>query len=263
VRIFITGSSQGLGLLAGQMLAEKGHEVVLHARDEARATETRRVLPSAAEVLIADVSTLAAMQSLAKQANASGRFDAVIHNVAIGYREKRRVETADGLSQLWAVNVLAPYMLTALMRRPSRLVYLSSELHRRVDGSLHDLQWRGRSWNGNRAYSETKFQDALLALAVARAWPEVLSNAVEPGWVPTRMGGPRASGDLQAGAATQAWLATSDDSDATTSGGYFFHQRAARLHPAASRTDLQDQLLAECARVSGIELPRAIPADGY
>jgi len=244
------------------MLAAKGHEVVLHARDEARATETRRVLPSAAEVLIADVSTLAAMQSLAKQANASGRFDAVIHNVAIGYREKRRVETADGLSQLWAVNVLAPYVLTALMRRPSRLVYLSSELHRRVDGSLRDLQWRDRSWNGNRAYSETKFQDALLALAVARAWPGVLSNAVEPGWVPTRMGGPRASGDLQAGATTQAWLASSEDAGATSSGGYFFNRRAARLHPATSRTDLQDQLLAECARVSGIELSRPTPADG-
>ena len=254
-RIFITGSSQGLGLVAGQLLVAQGHAVVLHARDAERKAAARHGLPNAADVLVADVSTLAAMRSLADQANALGRFDAVIHNVAVGYREKRRIETADGLSQLWAVNVLAPYVLTALIRRPARLVYLSSELHRRVDGDLHDLQWRDRSWHGTRAYSETKFQDALLALAVARVWPDVLANAIEPGWVPTRMGGSRATGDLAAGAVTQAWLAASDDAGARVTGGYFFHQRPARLHPAASRTDLQDRLLAECATISGIGLP--------
>jgi NAD(P)-dependent dehydrogenase (short-subunit alcohol dehydrogenase family) len=253
-RIFITGSSQGLGLMAGQLLVSQGHEVVLHARDMARQAAARRALPGAVDVLVGDVSTLAAMRSLAAQANALNRFDAVIHNVAIGYREKRRVETADGLSQVWAVNVLAPYVLTALMQRPARLVYLSSELHRRVDGSLHDLQWRDRPWHGTRAYSETKFQDALLTQAVARVWPDVLANAVEPGWVPTRMGGPRASGDLAAGAMTQAWLAASNDAAARVSGGYFFHQHPARLHAAASRADLQDRLLAECAAVSGIAL---------
>lgn len=255
-KVFITGSSQGLGLLAGQLLVLQGHEVVLHARDQERAAAARQALPGAAGVLVADVSTLAAMRSLADQANAVGRFDAVIHNVAIGYREKRRVETADGLSRLWAVNVLAPYLLTALMQRPARLVYLSSELHRRVDGDLDDLQWQGRSWHGTRAYSDSKFQDASLALAMARLWPDVLANAVEPGWVPTRMGGPRATGDLAAGAATQAWLATSDDTTARVTGGYFYHRRPARLHPAASRADLQDRLLAECASVSGVPMPR-------
>ncbi|MDP9163125.1 MAG: SDR family NAD(P)-dependent oxidoreductase [Pseudomonadota bacterium] len=254
-RIFITGSAQGLGLSAGQLLAAQGHEVVLHARSDARAAEARRAMPKAADVLVADVATLAAMRALADHANTLGRFDAVIHNVAIGYREKRRTETVDGLSQLWAVNVLAPYVLTSLMHRPARLVYLSSELHRRVDGGLNDLQWLHRPWHGTRAYSETKFQDAVLAMAVARRWPDVLVNAVEPGWVPTRMGGPRATGDLAAGAVTQAWLAISDDAGARTTGGYLHHQRLARLHPAASRADLQDQLLASCAAVSGVVLP--------
>jgi NAD(P)-dependent dehydrogenase (short-subunit alcohol dehydrogenase family) len=170
-RVFVTGSSQGLGLMATERLAAQGHEVVLHARDAGRAEAARRALPAAASVLVADVSTIAAMRSLADQANALGRFDAVIHNVAVGYREKRRVVTADGLSQLWAVNVLAPYVLTALMERPARLVYLSSELHRRVDGDLDDLQWERRPWHGTRAYSDTKFQDAVLAMAVARLWP--------------------------------------------------------------------------------------------
>lgn len=254
-RIFITGSAQGLGLSAGQLLVAQGHEVVLHARSDARAAEARRAMPKAAGVLVADVATLAAMRALADHANALGRFDAVIHNVAIGYREKRRIETEDGLSQLWAVNVLAPYLLTALMHRPARIVYLSSELHRRVGGGLDDLQWLHRPWHGTRAYSETKFQDAVLAMAVARRWPDVLANAVEPGWVPTRMGGPRATGDLAAGAVTQAWLAVSDDPGARVTGGYFFHQHPARLHPAASRADLQDRLLADCAAVSGVHFP--------
>ena len=256
-RIFVTGSAQGLGLMAGQLLATQGHEVVLHARNEARAAVARAALPAAADVLVGDVSTLAAMRGLADQANALGRFDAVIHNVAVGYWEKRRVETVDGLSQLWAVNVLAPYVLTALMHRPARLVYLSSELHRRVDGGLDDLQWQHRPWNGTRAYSDTKFQDAALALAIARRWPDTLSNAVEPGWVPTRMGGPRATGDLAAGAVTQAWLATSDDAGARVSGGYFFHQRPARLHALPGNADVQDRLIAQCATLSGVDLDQA------
>ena len=107
-RIFITGSADGLGLMAAELLAGQGHAVVLHARSEARADEARSALPRAEAVLVGDVSTVAAMRSVADQANALGRFDAVIHNVGIGYREPRRVATEDGLSQLWAVNVLAP-----------------------------------------------------------------------------------------------------------------------------------------------------------
>lgn len=253
--VLITGSSQGLGLMAGQLLAAEGHSVTLHARDDARAAAARQALPDAAGVLVADVSTTAAMRAMAEQANAVGRFDAVIHNVAIGYREKRRVETADGLSQLWAVNVLAPYVLTALMHRPARLVYLSSELHRRVDGSLDDLQWRDRPWHGTRAYSDTKFQDAVLAMTVARRWPGTLANAVEPGWVPTRMGGPGATGDLAEGAVTQAWLAASDDPAVRVTGGYFYHQRPARLHPLANRLDVEERLIGACAAASGVDLP--------
>src|SRR5579862_5696867 len=143
-RVFITGSSEGLGMMAGRLLAEQGHEVVLHARTQARAQSTRVALPQAKAVLVGDLSTVAVMRDVAGQANALGRFDAVIHNVGIGYREPRRIESADGLSQLWAVNVLAPYLLTALMHRPDRLVYLSSGMHTGGDPSLDDPQWSGR-----------------------------------------------------------------------------------------------------------------------
>lgn len=253
-RIFITGSSKGLGLMVGQYLAEQGHAVVLHARTERRAADARAVLPTVKAVVIGDVSTIAAMRAVADQANALGRFDAVIHNVGMGYQEPRRIETEDGLSQLWAVNVLAPYVLTALMHRPDRLTYLSSGLHRGGSADLEDVQWASRRWDGTHAYSDTKLHDVLLAFGVARRWPDVLSNALEPGWVSTRMGGAGATDDLSLGHITQAWLATSDDPEAVVSGRYLYHQRPAKLHPAASSADLQDRLLEYCREVSGIRL---------
>jgi NAD(P)-dependent dehydrogenase (short-subunit alcohol dehydrogenase family) len=253
-RVFITGSSEGLGFLAGRRLATQGHAVVLHARNVERAEATRRALPQAEAVLVGDLATLAAMRELAGQANRLGRFDAVIHNVGVGSREPRRIETVDGLSQLWAVNVLAPYVLTALMHRPDRLVYLSSGLHSGGDPSLDDLQWSARPWNGSQAYADTKLQDVLLAFAVARHWPDVRSNAVTPGWVPTRMGGPGAPDDLEQGHLTQAWLAVSEEPAARVTGSYFYHQRRAEVSPAAQDPERQQRLLDGCRARSGVAL---------
>jgi NAD(P)-dependent dehydrogenase (short-subunit alcohol dehydrogenase family) len=253
-RVFVTGSADGLGLMVGRLLVEQGHAVVLHARSEARAKDTQAALPQAEAVLIGDVSTLAAMRAVAGQANDRGRFDAVIHNVGLGYQEPRRVETVDGLSQLWAVNVLAPYVLTTLMDKPDRLVYLSSGMHLGGDPSLNDPQWTARRWNGSRAYSDTKLHDMLLAFGVARRWPDVSANAVSPGWVATRMGGPGAPDDLDQAQRTQAWLAVSDDAAAQGSGGYYYHQRPADVHPAARDPALQDRLLDYCRDVSGVAL---------
>jgi hypothetical protein len=82
-------------------------------------------------------------------------------------------------------------MLTALIDRPDRLIHLSSGLHHAGAGSLRDIDWTGRQWNAVQAYAESKLQVTALAFTVARAWPDVLSNAVDPGWVPTKMGGSR------------------------------------------------------------------------
>jgi NAD(P)-dependent dehydrogenase (short-subunit alcohol dehydrogenase family) len=254
-KVFITGSSEGLGLMAGRHLVAEGHLVVLHARNEARAKSARVALPQAAAVLVGDVSTVAAMRDVAEQANRWGRFDAVIHNVGIGYQEPRRLETVDGLSQLWAVNVLAPYLLTALMQRPDRLVYLSSGMHTGGDPSLDDLQWSARRWSSSQAYSDTKLHDVLLAFGVARRWSDVPSNAVTPGWVATRMGGAGAPDDLEQGYRTQAWLAVSDDPEARLTGRYLYHQRPKAVNPAAQDLELQDRLLDYCGEVSGVALP--------
>lgn len=254
-RVLVTGSSEGLGLLAGQMIQEEGHAVTLHARNAARAADARAALPGCEAVVVGDVSSLSGMRAVSEQANALGRFDAVIHNVAIGYQERRRNQTADGVEQVFAVNVLAPYALTALMHRPRRLVYLSSGMHRGGTPSLDDPQWTARRWSGAQAYSDSKLWDVVLAFAVARRWPDVLSNALEPGWVPTRMGGAGAPDDLTEGAVTQAWLAVSDDPAAQVTGEYFFHCRRRSPHPATRDPAMQEGLLAHCAALSGITLP--------
>ena len=256
-RVFITGSSDGLGLMVAQMLVEQGHTVVLHARNEQRADQTRQKLPAAEAVLIADLSSIRQTRDLAEQANATGAFDAIIHNAAIGYREPKRNMTEDGLSQLFAINSLAPYLLTARMRVPKRLVYVSSGLHLQGDPTLRDLNWETRPWSGQQAYSDSKLHNVLLAFAVSHRWPAVLSNAMTPGWVQTKMGGPGASDDLQQGHLTQVWLATSPDAAANVSGRYFYHLRESKVLPAAQRQDLQEQFLAECERLTGDRLPES------
>jgi NAD(P)-dependent dehydrogenase (short-subunit alcohol dehydrogenase family) len=255
-RVLVTGSSTGLGLMAGQLLVEQGHEAVLHARNPARAEETRRELPQATGVVVGDLSDLTGMRGVAEQAQKLGPFDAVIHNAAIGYQERGRNETADGLPALFAVNTLAPYVLTALLPRPRRLVYLSSGMHRGASAHLDDLAWTRRRWNGSAAYAESKLHDVLLAFGIARRWPEVRSNAVEPGWVATRMGGPGASDDLDQGHRTQVWLAVSDDPGAQVTGKLFFHLRERAANPEAHDVELQEGLLEACQRLSGISLPR-------
>ena len=254
-RVFITGSSDGLGRNAARLLVELGHAVVLHARSEARAREAEAAVPGAEGTLVGDFASLAEVRQLAGRANALGAFDAVIHNAAVGYREKRRLTSRDGFSHVFATNTLAPYALAALMHPPKRLVFVSSELHRRGRPDLADLDWERRPWNGTQAYSDTKLHDALLAFALARRWPGTLSNAMEPGWVATRMGGPGATGDLDAAHRTQVWLAVGDEPAARVTGGYFFHRQPRPASKAARDEALQDGLLAACERMTGIALP--------
>ncbi|HXL78586.1 MAG TPA: SDR family NAD(P)-dependent oxidoreductase [Candidatus Eisenbacteria bacterium] len=254
-RVLITGSSDGLGLLAAQRLLAAGHEVILHARNRGRARDAQTAAPKAHGVVVGDLESVAETRALADQANRLGPFDAVIHNAGVGNRE-RRIETVDGLEHIFAVNVLAPYLLTALISAPQRLVYLSSGMHRYAEPDFTDLQWKRRRWNGSQAYSDSKLFDAALAFAIARRWPATLSNAVDPGWVATKMGGPGAPDDLGRGSETQAWLAVSQDPAALVSGAYFYHKKQQESHPAARDVTVQDRLLAACEELSGTPITR-------
>ena len=240
--------------MAAQLLIRQGHRVVLHARNAKRTKEALAAVPGAESAVTGDLSSISETRTVAEQVNRLGRFDAVIHNAAVGYRERKRIKTRDGLPHVFATNTLAPYILTGLIEQPKRLIYLSSGLHRDVDTSLKDMLWRKRKWQASEAYAETKFHDVLLAFAVARLWPNVLSNSLEPGWVPTKMGGPEAPDDLAEGYTTQAWLAVSDDRDALVSGEYFHHRKRIAPSPATRVTATQELLLSQCEKISGIRL---------
>lgn len=254
--VFITGSSDGLGQAAAQSLLDGGHQVVLHARSAERAASIGEVASRASGIVVGDLRSAAQINSIADQVNAIGRMDAIIHNAGI-YTERSRGSTPEGHAGVIAVNILAPYMLTALIERPARLVYLSSGLHRGGEGSLADLDWTKRTWDPGKAYAESKLQVVALAFAVARRWPQVLSNAVDPGWVRTKMGGPGAPVDIETGQRTQTWLAVSDDPAALVSGRYWHHLRQEQPAKEATDPEFQDQLIAKLSELTGAALPQS------
>ncbi|WP_027576145.1 SDR family NAD(P)-dependent oxidoreductase [Bradyrhizobium sp. WSM1743] len=252
--IFITGSTDGLGRAAAQSLLDQGHRVVLHARSADRAAALGGLTSRAAGLVVGDLRSAAETRSIADQVNAIGRMDAVIHNAGV-YTRPSRGATPEGHAETLAINTLAPYMLTALIERPGRLLYLSSGLHRDGEGSLDDIDWRKRAWDSAKAYAESKLHVVALAFALARRWPKVLSNAVDPGWVRTKMGGAGAPVDIDTGQRTQTWLAVSEDSSGLVSGRYWHHLQ--QEQPAREATDpkFQDQLIGKLSELTGVELP--------
>jgi NAD(P)-dependent dehydrogenase (short-subunit alcohol dehydrogenase family) len=254
--VFITGSTDGLGRAAAQSLLDNGHQVVFHARSADRAAVLGELASRAAGVVVGDLRSTAETRSIADQVNAIGRMDAIIHNAGV-YAERSRGSTPEDHAGVFAVNTLAPYMLTALIRRPDRVVYLSSGLHRGGEGSLGDLDWTKRSWDPAKAYAESKLQVVALAFALARRWPRVLSNAVDPGWARTKMGGPGAPVDLDTGQRTQSWLAVSEEPAALVSGRYWHHLRQEEPAREAADSEFQDQLIARLDELTGVVLPEA------
>lgn len=247
-RVFVTGSADGLGRAAAQTLIEEGNEVVVHARNTERLAALRDLVDRNATAVVGDLSDPEQTRDVAAQVNRLGPMDAVIHNAGV----------ISGPHVL-QVNVVAPYLLTALIERPQRLIYLSSSMHRGGRVRLNGIDWSGHRTTGS--YSDSKLFVTALAVAVARIWPDVLSNAVDPGWVPTKMGGPGAPDDLRLGHLTQAWLATSDDPEARTSGGYWYHQRRAEPASAVYDQRFQDGLLEALARFTTTSIPQREPRE--
>jgi len=252
--VFVTGSSDGIGRETARQLVKAGHRVVLHARDDARAEDAAAAVPGAAGVAIGDLSLVAGIRDAASSASRLGPYDAVVHNAGVGSAPARH-QTADGYERIFAVNVLAPYLMTALMLLPPRLVYLSSGLQSAGRVNLDDLQWARRPWNGMQAYCDSKLYDVLLAFAFARRYPRLRSNAVDPGWIKTKVGGRGATHELPVGADTQVWLATSEEPDALVTGRFFKWRKDLRANQEAYHTELQEALLAACAALTDTTLP--------
>lgn len=238
-RIFITGSADGLGLLAAKVLVNQGHQVVLHARNRERTEETKTKLPEAEAVLTADLTDIEETKRLAAAVNNLGAFDAVIHNAGV-YQVSAQ--------QIFAVNTIAPYMLTCLIQKPERFIYLCSGMHLQGRPNFENFN----TINTRISYSDSKLHVLMLSMAVARKWPGVYSNAVDPGWVPTRMGGRGAPDDLQKGYETQVWLAVSNDDKARVSGRYFHHKKERSYNPLAGDVTLQERFLYLCEEITGV-----------
>ncbi len=240
-RIFITGCSDGLGLATARTLLAAGHQVVVHVRARHRLPAVSELVARGAVPIVGDLADAEQTLEVADQVNDLGHMDTVIHNAGV----------YSGTSVL-TVNVVAPYVLTARIRRPQRLIYVSSDMHRGGKPNLDGMNWGGGRASGS--YSDSKLLVTTLAAAVARRWPDVISNAVNPGWVPTKMGGANAPDDLRLGHLTQEWLATSDSAAARASGGYWHHQRQLAPHPAVLDVTFQDNLLDALASATGVLL---------
>ncbi|MFD8298780.1 SDR family NAD(P)-dependent oxidoreductase [Streptomyces bauhiniae] len=237
--ILVTGASTGLGLATASELADRGHDVVLHARNAAR-LEKLDACDRMRGVVLGDLAHPDETASVAEQANEFGRFDAVVHNAG----------TMNG-SDAIEVNVLAPYLLTASMPQPRRAIFLSSSMHHSGHPDLDPvLTGHGGS------YSDSKLLVTTLALALSARHPHLLSHAVDPGWVPTRMGGPSATDDLAQGHRTQTWLATAAENEIDPrTGGYWHHHSPRQPHPAALDPVFQEQLLDALRTRTGLSLP--------
>jgi NAD(P)-dependent dehydrogenase (short-subunit alcohol dehydrogenase family) len=239
-RILVTGSADGLGRLAAQSLISAGHELVVHARNRKRAAALDALVGCGADLVIGDFVDRDDVRRIAAELSAAQPLDAVIHNAGVWSGPA-----------VMPVNIIAPYLLTALLPRPRRLVYLSSSSHYGGRPSTAGVDWRGQRAG---SYDDSKLFVTTLAAAVARLHPDVLSNAVDPGWVPTRMGGPGAPDDLDLGHQTQEWLASSDDPEALTTSGYWYHGQRRPPHRAVNDQAFQDHLLQALAEETGVVL---------
>src|SRR5688572_11895550 len=238
-RILITGSADGLGQLSAKSLADQGHQVVLHARNSERGRYAKQKVPGAEHVISGDLSDIDEIKNVAYEADALGRFDAVIHNAGV-YRAPPR--------EIFMVNTIAPYILTCLIGKPKRLIYLSSNMHLQGRANLDNF----KKDTSRISYSDSKLYVLMLCMAVARKWSDVYSNAVDPGWVPTKMGGRCAPDELQKGYETQASLAVSNDSKAKVSCRYINHRTETRYNRQASDVLLQERFLSLCRDITGI-----------
>ena len=238
LKIFITGSSDGIGLEAAKELLKAGHEVLFHARNHTRAKELERKLTKPCKILVADLSDIEQTKQLAQDLNALGVFDVIIHNAGVYQSSKQ---------EIFRVNVLAPYLLTALIQKPKKLLYIGSNMHPQGDFSKESL-----SLESGVDYATSKLQVLMLSLAVARVYTDTFVSTIDPGWVRTKMANYNAPVSIEDGAKTQVCLAT--DTDLYYRGKYFLNLKESSYAAKADDIQMQAILLQKCQEITGVSL---------
>jgi NAD(P)-dependent dehydrogenase (short-subunit alcohol dehydrogenase family) len=240
--ICITGSTDGIGLAAARQLVADGHQVVVHARSEQRGRPVAAEL-SDARLVVGDLADLDQVRALAE---ALGPIDVLVHNAGVWPRPDTPA-SVQGYEPAFAVNALAPHLLTALLsdRVRRRLVFLGSGM---VSSGRVDPDRLGSARDGGRAYADSKAVDVALALGWARRRPDLLVGAVDPGWVKTKLASAGAPGDVRSGGARVVTAAADPD----WPGGYTAGSRPARLPAPLTDERLQDRLLASMDRLAGL-----------
>jgi NAD(P)-dependent dehydrogenase (short-subunit alcohol dehydrogenase family) len=266
-RVVLTGATNGIGLAAGIELARRGADLTLVARNQARATEAARRISAtstgrAPDVMLADLASQSSIRQLASEMLARyPRIQVLVNNAGAIYA--RRQMTADGVELTWAVNHLAPFLLTTLLldrlmaSQPARIVTTSSGAHEGARIPFDDLNAE-RSWGGAgfTRYGETKLANILFTTELARRLERtgVTANAFHPGFVAT--GFNRNNGILmrlgmaisrpfarspRKGAESLVWLV--DDEDAgQLNGAYIFDRRSVPPSPAAQDVEAARRL---------------------
>jgi NAD(P)-dependent dehydrogenase (short-subunit alcohol dehydrogenase family) len=253
----VTGATDGIGRATALALAARGVRVLVHGRDAGKAAavadEIRRASGDAALAappLLADLASMADVRRLAGAVTAAvPRLDVLLHNA--GVYQARRAETADGFETTFAVNHLAPFLLTAELlplleaSAPSRVVVVASGTHRGASLDLRDLQM-ARAWDAYDAYARSKLANVLFARALARRLDpaRVTANALHPGVIATKLlragfgGGGRSP---EQGARTSVYVAT-EPALAGVTGRYFDDAREAPVGPSARDDRLGEAL---------------------
>jgi NAD(P)-dependent dehydrogenase (short-subunit alcohol dehydrogenase family) len=272
----VTGATSGIGLETAVGLAERGATVVVAGRNPARGREAlaeiaRRTGRRDAELLVADLSSQAEVRRLAAELRAKhARLHVLVNNAAV--ITPKRATTADGLEMQLAVNHLAPFLLTNLLRdvleasAPARVVTVSSQVERLGVVDFEDLGRERRPYERLDAYNQSKLANVLFTVELARrlSGTGVTANCLHPGvvgtnllvayegrWGPLRMLTYRGRPGPREGALTSLYVATSPALDGVN-GRYFRESAEARPSPRALDAAVAARLWEVSARLTGL-----------
>ena len=279
--VLITGATAGIGRVTARELAAAGAHLLLVARNRQKAEQTRAWLKDvtgskSVELIIADLSSLAQVRSAAEQAGSFGALNVLVNNVGAVF--PRRTESVDGIEMTFALNHLAPFLLTTLLREalrrgaPSRVVIVSSDAHLRATMNFDDLEGRRRyrTW---AAYGQSKLANLLFSYELAKRLEGsgTTANALHPGFVASEFG--KNNGgflrvamsiaqrlgavSVEEGGRTSIYLASSKEVQGVT-GKYFVKCRVQKSSPVSEDAESMRRLWEISERMTGLVADGAV-----